>query len=91
MENRTKRGKRVTELFDYKDKPTRNTPCCYNCKHLDDNDHEKQLAILKYPCVLLKQYKYKYSRCNEHTEAIKGTVRLNEQKIYLNPKGGVKD
>ena len=78
----------MTELFNYKDKPSLKTPCCYNCKHLDIKDYEKQLAILKYRCTLLKQYKYKYSRCNEHTEAVKDTVRLNEQKIYLQSKGG---
>ena len=81
----------MTELHEFKVKDPPKTPCCYNCKHLNTEDHQKQLAILKYQCVLLKQYKYKYSRCNKHDESVKGTVRLREQKIYLNPKGGVKD
>ena len=81
----------MTEISNYIDKPTKKTPTCGNCKHLDTEDHQKQLAILKFKCTLLNQYKYKYSRCNKHDEAIEGTVRLGEQKIYLNPKGGVKD
>ena len=48
------RTHKMTELFDYKDKPTLKTPTCSNCKHLDLEDHEKQLAILKFKCTLLK-------------------------------------
>jgi hypothetical protein len=80
----------VTELFNFKDKPTLKTPTCQNCKYLDMEDHKKNYAILRYNCTLKNEWKYPYSRCNEHTEAIKGTVRLNEQVIILNPKGGVK-
>ena len=78
----------MSELHEFKVKEPLKTPCCYNCKYLDDKDHQKQLAILKYKCTLLKQYKYKYARCNEHNERVEGTVRLGEQKIYLQSKGG---
>ena len=53
---------------------TLKTACCYNCKYLDENDEIKEISIPKYKCNLLKSYKYKYSRCEDHVENIPGTV-----------------
>ena len=81
----------MSEISNYVDKPTKKTPTCNNCKYLDMEDHKKNYAILRYNCKLKGEWKYPYSRCNSHDERVEGTVRLGEQKIYLNPKGGVKD
>ena len=58
-------------------KDTLKTACCYNCKYLDEDDEIKGISIPKYNCKLLKSYKYKYARCDEHVERIPGTVIKN--------------
>jgi hypothetical protein len=79
------------DIHEFKAEEPLKTPCCYNCFHMDLNDIHKDLAIPKCKCTLLNVYKYRYGRCNEHKEKVKGTVILKEQVIILNPKGGINE
>ena len=52
---------------------TLETACCFNCKFLDENDI-KLISTTQIQMHSTKIYKYKYSRCDDHEEKIRGMV-----------------